>query len=208
MLKMFSKTPVSGHSGHLENKVGSHANLVVALRIQVQIGCTKRFAPVATLPGAWEQNAAPILGCRSTRPPWHIMHGCPNSTICLYIKNPFCQVIVHIYSTYPPILVWFGGLWHFQPMQYQVFTVQTSTWKVYRVFGKLPRLTTIAYCYHFELSYVYKDCQLYFQVLGYGSLSSVTTLVALEQAALGSRGMGIYKSVQLAKECKMLIRKS
>ena len=127
MLKMLSKTPVLRHSGHLENKVGSHANLVVALRIQAQIGYTKRFAPVSTLPDAWEQNAAPILGCCATRPPWHITHGWPNSTIRLHVKNPFCEVISYIYSTCPAILVWFGGFRHVQPMQYQIFTVQTST---------------------------------------------------------------------------------
>ena len=127
MLKMLSKTPVLRHSGHLENKVGSHVNELVALRIHAQIGYTKRFAPVSTLSDAWEQNAAPILGCCATRPQWHITHRWPNSTICLHIKNPFCQVIVHIYSTCPAILVWFGVFWHVQPMQYQIFTVKTST---------------------------------------------------------------------------------
>ena len=127
MLKMLSKTLVLRHSGHLENNVGSHANELVALCIHAQIGYTKRFAPVPTLSDAWEQNAAPILGCRATRPPWHITQEWPNSTIWLYTKNPFCQVIVYIYSTCPPIFIWFGGLRHVQPMQCQIFTVQTST---------------------------------------------------------------------------------
>ena len=192
MLNMLSKTPVLRHSGHLENKVGSHVNELVALRIQVQIWYTKRFAPVSTLSDAWEQNAAPILGCCATRPPWHITHRWPKILQYAYISKILSVRLLPIY-TRPVHQFWcdlgFSGMSNQCNIRFSLCKLVPGY--VYPVYGKLPRLTIIAYCYHFELLYVYEDWQSCFQVLGYGSLSSVTTLVATEQAALGGRGMGI-----------------
>ena len=66
--------------------------------------------------------------------------------------------------------------------------------QVYWVYRQLPRLITVAYCYQFELSYVYKDCQPYFLVLANASSSSVTTLVVTENWRCLRAGAGVYRN--------------